>query len=100
MKKLSDNSTVTPNKQFRNEVGNLRGIQHENIVRLYGCCYEVQRKVIEQNGTHIRVEVPESSDEARGGARGALAPSTDPGHVEPPKPSLKILCIYVLCRRG
>ena len=60
MKKLSDNSTVTPDKQFRNEVGNLRGIQHENIVRLYGCCYEVQRKVIEQNGTHIRVEVSES----------------------------------------
>ncbi|XP_066336921.1 cysteine-rich receptor-like protein kinase 29 [Miscanthus floridulus] len=60
VKKLSDNSTVTPDKQFRNEVGNLRGIQHENIVRLYGCCYEVQRKVIEQNGTHIRVEVSES----------------------------------------
>ena len=59
MKKLSDNSPVTPDKQFRNEVGNLRAIQHENIVRLYGYCYELQRKVIELNGTHIRVEVSE-----------------------------------------
>ena len=40
-----------------------------------------------------------SSDETSGGAGGS-APLTDPDHMEPPEFFLKILCIYVLDRRG
>ena len=60
MKKLSDNSPVATEKQFKNEVGNLMAIQHENIVRLYGYCHEAQKKVIEHNGRYILVDVVES----------------------------------------
>jgi len=60
VKKLSDNSPVATEKQFKNEVGNLMAIQHENIVRLYGYCHEAQKKVIEHNGRYILVDVVES----------------------------------------
>ena len=60
MKKLSDNSPVATDKQFKNEVGNLMAIQHENIVRLYGYCHEAQKKVIDHNGRYILVDVVES----------------------------------------
>ncbi|XP_066339833.1 cysteine-rich receptor-like protein kinase 25 [Miscanthus floridulus] len=60
VKKLSDNSPVAAEKQFKNEVGNLMAIQHDNIVRLYGYCHEAQKKVIEHNGRYILVDVVES----------------------------------------
>ncbi|AQK58508.1 putative protein kinase superfamily protein isoform X1 [Zea mays] len=60
VKKLSDNSPVATEKQFKNEVGNLMAIQHENIVRLYGYCHELQKKVIEHNGRYILVDVVQS----------------------------------------
>ena len=60
MKKLSDNSPVATEKQFKNEVGNLMAIQHENIVRLYGYCHGAQKKVIDHNGRYILVDVVES----------------------------------------
>ncbi|CAO2148435.1 unnamed protein product [Urochloa humidicola] len=60
VKKLADNSPVAPEKQFKNEVGNLMAIQHQNIVRLVGYCHEAQKKVIEHNGRYILVDVVES----------------------------------------
>ncbi|XP_066335310.1 cysteine-rich receptor-like protein kinase 29 [Miscanthus floridulus] len=60
VKKLSDNSPVATDNQFKNEVGNLMAIQHENIVRLYGYCHEAHKKVIEHNGRYILVDVVES----------------------------------------
>ena len=60
MKKLSDNSPVATEKQFKNEVGNLMAIQHENIVRLYGYCHEAQKKVIQHSGRYVIVDMIES----------------------------------------
>ncbi|GJN06650.1 hypothetical protein PR202_ga24403 [Eleusine coracana subsp. coracana] len=60
VKKLEENSSVPPEKQFTNEVGNLMAIQHENIVKLVGSCYEMQKKVVEHNGKYIIVDVAET----------------------------------------
>lgn len=60
VKKLGENSPVTPDKQFQNEVGNLMAIQHENIVKLIGFCYETQKKVVEHNGRYILADTIES----------------------------------------
>ncbi|KAL6639789.1 hypothetical protein ACP70R_022611 [Stipagrostis hirtigluma subsp. patula] len=37
-------------EQFRNEFRNLARLQHQNIVRLVGYCYEIRKKYIEHNG--------------------------------------------------
>ncbi|KAL6868111.1 hypothetical protein ACP4OV_014956 [Aristida adscensionis] len=60
VKKLQENSPVAPEKQFKNEVGNLMAIQHGNIVKLVGFCHELQKKVIEHSGRYIIVDVVES----------------------------------------
>lgn len=36
--------------QFKNEVMNLMGVQHQNIVQLLGYCYETRNRVAEYNG--------------------------------------------------
>lgn len=60
MKKLAENAPVAPEKQFKIGVGNLMAMQHPNIVRILGYCREPQRKVIEQSGRYIIVDVVES----------------------------------------
>uniref|UniRef100_A0A804P0W6 non-specific serine/threonine protein kinase n=1 Tax=Zea mays TaxID=4577 RepID=A0A804P0W6_MAIZE len=60
VKKLAENAPVAPEKQFKIGVGNLMAMQHPNIVRILGYCREPQRKVIEQSGRYIIVDVVES----------------------------------------
>jgi disease resistance protein RPM1 len=59
VKKLGENSAVTPDKQFRKEVDNLFWIEHKNIVKLVASCCDKQKKVVEQNGTYIVVNTLE-----------------------------------------
>ncbi|XP_037466730.1 uncharacterized protein LOC119338510 [Triticum dicoccoides] len=40
-------------EQFKNEVLNLMGVQHQNIVQLIGYCYETQNRVAEYNGERV-----------------------------------------------
>lgn len=39
VKKLSSKSSQG-NREFVNEIGMIAGIEHPNVVRLYGCCVE------------------------------------------------------------
>ncbi|KAJ1265022.1 hypothetical protein BS78_08G046200 [Paspalum vaginatum] len=57
VKKLRDSVTdLDQNKQFQNEFDNLRKLKHQNIVRLFGYCYEIERKHMEYNGINVLVE--------------------------------------------
>jgi serine/threonine protein kinase len=49
-----------PEDRFRNEVANHMAIQHENIVRLIGYCYEHTNKVVQDNGRYVIMENSES----------------------------------------
>lgn len=60
VKKIGSSSTVTPDKQFQNEVGNLMAIRHDNIVKLVGFCYETKKTVVEHNGRYILADIVES----------------------------------------
>jgi len=46
-------------EQFKNEVTNLMGIQHQNIVRLLGYCYERRNRLAEYNGKLVFAESDE-----------------------------------------
>ncbi|TKW19911.1 hypothetical protein SEVIR_4G051000v4 [Setaria viridis] len=46
-------------KQFTNECTNLMRLQHQNIVRLVGYCYEIAHKVVEYNGKYVYAGVEE-----------------------------------------
>ncbi|CAL5046371.1 unnamed protein product [Urochloa decumbens] len=46
-------------KQFTNECTNLMRLQHQNIVRLVGYCYEIAHKVVEHNGQYVSAGVEE-----------------------------------------
>lgn len=59
VKKLSVISEVSQDKQFQNEVGNLTAINHKNVVKLLGYCYDIKRKVVESNGKHIFMDTTE-----------------------------------------
>lgn len=37
-------------KEFDSEFRNLRGIHHENVVRLLGYCYAIREKYVTHNG--------------------------------------------------
>lgn len=52
MKKLYP-SEVIDDKQFLNEFNNLMRIQHPNIVRLHGYCYEIQHKHIKHKNEYF-----------------------------------------------
>uniref|UniRef100_A0A0D3HJT3 Protein kinase domain-containing protein n=1 Tax=Oryza barthii TaxID=65489 RepID=A0A0D3HJT3_9ORYZ len=55
VKKLRETSPIHDN-QFKNEVGSLMKVNHRNIVKLIGYCYEIQKKVVEHNGKYILTE--------------------------------------------
>lgn len=57
-KKLRETSPIHDN-QFKNEVGSLMKVNHRNIVKLIGYCYEIQKKVVEHNGKYILTEAVE-----------------------------------------
>uniref|UniRef100_A0A0A9S6J2 Uncharacterized protein n=1 Tax=Arundo donax TaxID=35708 RepID=A0A0A9S6J2_ARUDO len=58
VKKIRESSALY-DKQFQNEVGSLMEVRHENIVKLIGYCYEIQKKVVEHNGKYILTETVE-----------------------------------------
>ncbi|GJN04911.1 hypothetical protein PR202_ga22493 [Eleusine coracana subsp. coracana] len=45
-------------KQFKREVDNLMKVQHKNIVRFLGYCYESSRQYIEYEAKHVFAESP------------------------------------------
>ncbi|XP_062197398.1 probable serine/threonine-protein kinase PBL12 isoform X2 [Phragmites australis] len=58
VKKLVRTSGVH-DRRFQNEVGNLQKLEHKNIVKLLGSCYQVERKLVERNGRRVLSDVPE-----------------------------------------
>ena len=58
VKKLVRTSGVH-DRRFQNEVGNLQMLEHTNIVKLLGSCYQVERKLVERNGRRVLSDVPE-----------------------------------------
>ncbi|KAI5004801.1 hypothetical protein ZWY2020_032044 [Hordeum vulgare] len=46
-------------KQFENECTNLMMVQHQNVVRLVGYCYEIAHKAVEYNGRYVLASVEE-----------------------------------------
>jgi hypothetical protein len=52
VEKLEESSSVLPDKRFQCVVADIMAHQHGNIVKLVGFCYETEKKVVEQNGTH------------------------------------------------
>ncbi|XP_051180402.1 uncharacterized protein [Lolium perenne] len=45
--------------QFKNELVNLIGVQHQNIVQLIGYCYETRKKLFPYNGNFVFAECVE-----------------------------------------
>uniref|UniRef100_A0A0D9XQH4 non-specific serine/threonine protein kinase n=1 Tax=Leersia perrieri TaxID=77586 RepID=A0A0D9XQH4_9ORYZ len=43
---------------FQNEAGNLTSLNHTNIVKLYGYCYEIRKEVVENDRKFIFRETP------------------------------------------
>ena len=46
-------------KQFENEVYHLMSLNHPNIVRCIGYCYETQNLFLKNDGNHIFAETAE-----------------------------------------
>ncbi|XP_071682603.1 receptor like protein kinase S.2 isoform X1 [Lolium perenne] len=57
VEKLEESSSVIPEKTFQSVVANIMAHRHENIVKLVGFCYETEKKMVEQNETHILADV-------------------------------------------
>uniref|UniRef100_A0A804P0Y5 Protein kinase domain-containing protein n=1 Tax=Zea mays TaxID=4577 RepID=A0A804P0Y5_MAIZE len=58
VKKLVQTSGVH-DRRFQNEAGNLQFLEHRNIVKLLGSCYQVEKKLVERNNKHFLSDVPE-----------------------------------------
>ncbi|CAO2146578.1 unnamed protein product, partial [Urochloa humidicola] len=56
VKKLRDGVINLDHKQFENEFNNLTKLDHQNIVRLFGYCYEIEQIPMEYNGRTILIE--------------------------------------------
>jgi coatomer subunit beta' len=57
VEKLEESSSVIPEKTFQSVVANIMAHRHKNIVKLVGFCYETEKKMVEQNETHILADV-------------------------------------------
>ncbi|XP_037416446.1 putative cysteine-rich receptor-like protein kinase 20 [Triticum dicoccoides] len=62
VKKLAENTPITCDKVFTNEVQSIMALQlhHENVVKLEGYCHEAQKKVVQNNGRYIVADIVES----------------------------------------
>jgi serine/threonine protein kinase len=58
VKKLVRTSGVH-DRWFQNEAGNLQILEHRNIVKLLGSCYQIEKKLVERNCRHFLLDVPE-----------------------------------------
>lgn len=56
MKDLILSQFQVQEKQFKREVDNLMKVQHKNIVRFLGYCYESSHQYIEYEATHVFAE--------------------------------------------
>lgn len=59
MKKLHNTLTPDRDHEFKKEFNNLMKVQHQNIVRLVGYCYEIRGQHIEQNGEYHLANIEE-----------------------------------------
>ncbi|CAN6371456.1 unnamed protein product [Urochloa humidicola] len=59
VKRLLAVSQTNQDKNFKNEVCSLIDINHRNIVKLIGYCYEIQRKLVESHGRYIFADTRE-----------------------------------------
>jgi serine/threonine protein kinase len=46
-------------RRFQNEISSLLRVEHQNIVKLLGYCYQVQENVVEHNGKFLISDLPE-----------------------------------------
>jgi disease resistance protein RPM1 len=60
VKRLTENVAVPLGISFTTEVTNLMALQHDNIVELVHYCHEAQKKVVQNNGRYVIVDVTES----------------------------------------
>lgn len=60
VKRYGGSYQATPYNVFRNEIGNLMEVEHENILRLIGFCCERRRKVVKHDGRYILTDEVES----------------------------------------
>jgi serine/threonine protein kinase len=60
VKKLEENSLVTRDKQFKNEVESLMEIRHENIVKLVAFCHETRKEVLQKNGRLLLQDITQA----------------------------------------
>ncbi|KAL5204178.1 hypothetical protein ABZP36_009049 [Zizania latifolia] len=59
VKKLQERVTaISQDKQFKNEAGNLIALNHRNVVKLIGYCYEKRLEVVEKNRKFYYLETP------------------------------------------
>nr|TKW00189.1 hypothetical protein SEVIR_8G091450v2 [Setaria viridis] len=59
VKKLAPYVQVPAGKRFLNAATNLMAVQHDNIVKLLSCCSESKKKVVEDKGRFILVDMDE-----------------------------------------
>lgn len=57
MKKLYNQIQGVDDAQFEKEFNNLMMVQHHNIIRLVGYCYEIRHKSIEVKGKYHFAEI-------------------------------------------
>ncbi|PUZ44320.1 hypothetical protein GQ55_8G078800 [Panicum hallii var. hallii] len=60
VKRLTENVAVPLGISFTTEVTNLMALRHDNIVELVHYCHEAQKKVVQNNGRYVIVDVTES----------------------------------------
>ncbi|RCV37788.1 hypothetical protein SETIT_8G090000v2 [Setaria italica] len=59
VKKLAAYVQVPAGKRFLNAATNLMAVQHDNIVKLLSCCSESKKKVVEEKGRFVLVDMDE-----------------------------------------
>jgi serine/threonine protein kinase len=59
VKKLLVVPQINLDKQFKNEVFSLIDLNHRNIVKLIGYCYEIHKKLVEYHGGYVFADTQE-----------------------------------------